>query len=173
MLPRFASSIVSALLISHPGAVFAQSILCIEEKSIGFNWVNGQWVQQVYSLEKYLLSRSVDASDPSVEYCMSALASLYRSTEIFETTSDELGRWGCYEIKDFGQASGFHDMCFETLNSDGEILELDCGDAIVFNIIPDGEFLRSQNYSAGQLFWADKSEKDSITLSVGKCNRVG
>jgi len=153
--------------------------LCIAEKSTGFNWKKGQWVEVTFRPEKYLVVkiplRDWDPNKYKEALLSKEPACLGKYLSYTQSKLKYYGgyrRFGCYNIRTFGSKYSIAGsrLCEESWDwSDETVLEKVRCESTYFK--PDGNFTRSSIHDN----LASKPEnnyKDSLSLSVGSCSVI-
>ena len=154
--------------VGSPEAVPSRyTILCQGEKSVGFNWRNGDWEQAQFKPESYLIQKT----EKSSLLCIADL--LPPQVDSFRTVKKV-----CLNIRKLGEdpASGLPTTCTEThYKAYGEFPAeewIDC-DVGLHHI----SFRRNGWFHAGSIQGdlSDKPKndyKDSLYVTVGKCTQL-
>ena len=165
---------INLAVIAQPvfGSKAGYSVICVEEKSTGFNWQNKSWVQANFKEETYIVSRIpvekyrtfVEARANDVYLCddRSNENSKYEKTEFINE---------CYSVTRIGQKPTVLDsnMCSEVWESK-RLVSVHCNkhsSKLIFQ--PTGNFIKQPWHSD---LLSDEQNKDSLALSVGKCTSI-
>jgi len=171
------------------------TLLCVDEKSTGFNWKKGDWHQtnfitgQKYIIKKHdkpLSSNSPGYVRNSTENRLCA----FNQRESREWTTS-VSQDGCYSIKEFGKETRMVDytICREDWSKDQQsklsLKEIFCKKRATNSewiISPNEWFHRSNMHSnldsdpKGFVLDGVKElpddYKDSLSISVGKCSEI-
>tara|TARA_X000000950_G_C13889236_1_gene650143 strand:+ start:1185 stop:1742 length:558 start_codon:yes stop_codon:yes gene_type:complete len=149
------------------------SVLCEEEKAIGFDWKNNKYVQSNYKTSKVILKKiSPKTKGLLGKICKSKLERFnkkYPWSFVFPR---------CYSFQYMGKKASFR-LCEEFYSRDNSKIEqISCGqinpgDMFEFNTFkfnPDGLFLSKPNDGSFDVD-SDTDYKDSFSISHGKCAR--
>ena len=154
-------------------------VICVEEKSTGFNWDADNWVQKNFKANKKIIIQKIDMDrfnglemDPNLtpKFCS-------------EPTPQSLaGGIGCYLFNEVGKKASIVDAgdCFELFDHSTNMPKyVDCrgGGSIQGHVVfkPDGDFVRFSNSTTVgyDISNVDTDEKrDSLTVTVGKCSAL-
>jgi hypothetical protein len=142
-------------------------ILCIGDKSIGFDWENNEWVKAQFTPEKYLIEK-LRIDDKSTPFC----AMKAGDDKPFRTDDYALER-GCYSVRTLGQKSypTPAKLCLEEWKKSGEewgLNSVSCHDSEYIQFKPEGAFILSM-WSAPHDLDDDAQQKDSKSITVGRC----
>jgi hypothetical protein len=176
------------LLLIYPTAGWAieenvtrfppSSVLCIDEKSTGFNWRDRGWHQTNFIASNKYIIRKLDIDkykDRTTEELLKN-QTFFCENPSFRASAEKgknFSGWvkSCYEIKDMGTPPSMVDaqMCTE-LWRDGRLQKISCQNhmpPLYFN--PEGSFIRFPWHTE-----VDKSldKKDSLAISVGSCSII-
>lgn len=142
--------------------------LCVSEKSTGFNWKSGQWVQANFRPDRKLLVQKLDLPKymdrPMQERPISCTAEAMQASDLFGFSK------GCYLIKDMGSPTNMFfdsEVCTEIVDSD-KLRMVQCK-KLTFH--PDGGYIELPWHSDISLK-PKEDYKDSLILSVGTCSRL-
>jgi hypothetical protein len=154
------------------------SVLCMDEKSTGFNWRDRGWVQTNFAANSRFIIRKLDIAKyqnkSTEEKWKNDVFFCENPTTAFTNEKDKKFNGvvkSCYEIKDMGSSATLTDsqMCSE-LWRDGQLQRISCRDhSPQFYFNPEGAFIRFPWHTD-----IDKSaaKKDSLALSVGSCSVI-
>jgi hypothetical protein len=153
-------------------------LLCIEEKSTGFNWKNGDWEQTIFRPRKLLVEKvKIEPIEPT--FPRSGLCALHVIGEPTELKADKKSQRisACYNLRALGNAFENFDtiQCIEHWKGTGNnqnLIDIQCN-GIVQNIVlkPTGWF-HAANVHDQLEDKTEKNKKASLTLSVGKCDII-
>ncbi len=165
---------INLVVIAQPvfGSKAGYSVICVEEKSTGFNWENKNWVQANFKPETYIVSRVpadkyrtlVEARANNVYLCEDN-SSEYQKYEKIEFIN------ACYSVTKIGQQPTFLDtnMCSELWESK-KLISVHCNKhSSKLTFRPTGNFIKQPWHTD---LSSDVPNKDSLTLSVGKCTSI-
>lgn len=154
-------------------ASYAQTFVCQDNGSTGFNWVNGTWVQQTYSLETYVI-RKAKSADILNSLCQIRSDDRNMNTVNPKESSFETS-YGCYFRAPIGESSQFSDLCLELKQNDA-LIRIDCNNEGVsgnsYSLIPNGEMVAVNRFSAPQQSPDPMESRDSLVITVGKCTQT-
>lgn len=173
------TSVVTALAAEKPDFPILKfkndneiSFLCIEEHSVGFAWKEKKWSPINYQPTKQLIKRfNTKNSDGACE----------RKLKGNPPTADDIKigfTKGCYNIREFGKEIWDLEslVCDERWEvgalGEYELMYVNCRQSI---FTPDIKFKPNGNFHASYVHSDlddDKTEKDSIYISVGKCSVI-
>lgn len=165
------SSLVS---IAQPslGSRSGYSAVCVEEQVTGFNWQNKRWVKANFQVETFIVSRIplekyksiVDARANTILLCSDKSGDNYSygNTDYVHE---------CYSVSKLGEKPSILDsnMCLEVWENK-KLQSVSCNNhssKLAFQ--PAGGFIKQPWHSDVRL---DEQQKDSLTLSVGKCTPI-
>ena len=172
--------ILIALLLSSAFYASAQNIdglnglkpftsLCIEDNAVGFNWRNGQWVNAVFAKGDKIIFEKIDyqKADSSNNFMEKPL--LCSQPKAHPVPNNFQLITACYSIRKFGDAKSMLNMndCYESYK-DGVLTGIQCKSEGHF--LPNGPFVKLPSHVSMDL--SNKSEKDSVVVSVGKCAAI-
>ncbi|MBQ0945136.1 hypothetical protein KAK07_17495 [Ideonella sp. 4Y16] len=142
--------------------------LCVAEKSTGFNWKSGQWVQANFKAERKLIVQKLDLdkyrTKPAHERPLAC------SDDAMNSYDSKVLSKGCYLIKEMGSPTFImfdSEVCIEAQVGD-RLQSVQCK-KLTFN--PDGAFIEYPWHS--DISPKPKDDyKDSLIVSVGTCSRL-
>lgn len=151
-------------------------VICIEEKSTGYNWKSGNWVQTNFIARDKFTIQKIDTNVLSKDsghhmFCGDGGDVLWKLSN------------GCYQFNELGEKPSALNTreCSENFHySSNDRGYIDCPGGVARNHIifkPDGEFVSfSSSFGVGMAIQdgsagSDKP-RDSITVSVGKCSVI-
>ncbi len=159
LLTLFLISAAHAEEVQDPETRFA--LLCAEDVSTGFNWVDGAWKQANFRVKQHLLKKV----DPA----------LHPECGIAKNDTNDLGGivvgQGCYEFNEVGQKTEAQ-ACNENWSKSGTLLRLTkvhCYGLANVDVGLNGVFVVTRVYAYDD---AQTDRRDSLALSVGKCSFV-
>ena len=183
---KLKSALAFSLLLAGTNSVAEEEeykALCIEEKSTGFNWINGGWKQVNFENEKYIVTKLKIYTDKSknptgCKHIAPKSINPDPLARIFSGLKGESGE--CINIRDFGEeySEVFNRTCEEHQVKDDSsrngylTIAIDCkafGQNFIFD--PDGKFHRTKihtNLSTDPI----NDYKDSLVISVGTCTKL-
>ena len=142
--------------------------LCVTDESTGFNWKDGDWVKANFKADKKVLVIKIDMAEnnakPKNERQLRCEAE-----RGFDEGFGSVINSACYLVKEMGHKPLPYDagMCAESFN-EGVLKSIECDH---FTFLPDGAFVQYSNSEDVSRFPKD-DYKDSIYVSVGKCNKI-
>jgi hypothetical protein len=142
--------------------------ICTPDKSTGFNWKSGQWVQANFLTDRKLLVEKLDLTKyknlPRIDSPISCIEAAQQSTGDPEITK------ACYLIRKLGTPAHVYEnaqSCTEYRNRN-QLLSIQCP-SITFH--PDGGYIELPWHADIRPKPPD-NYKDSLILSVGTCTRL-
>ena len=161
------ASIMALPALAQPPSIPVFKSICVTENETGFKWKSNRWAQTNYRAgDKYLVQKLDVAS-------FGGKPRLEKPISCNDNKPQSFGNWimisGCYLIKELGTEKSITmaETCDEHFTS-GSLLHIQCRD-ITFQ--PDGGYigLPARTSISPDL---NKTTKDSLVLSVGKCSRI-
>ncbi len=180
---RLALFLIPMLIFSTP--LFAEiktsniffTLMCISEKSTGFNWKQGDWKYANFKESKYIIEK-IEPEDihlisgkslPKSGFCQLNGKNDPQTLEILNTS------YGCYNLRRFGEPffNGNSKVCLEFWNGKGtnRVLEkVTCESSTnPITFAPDGWFHSATLHDYVEKSRPDNHDKDSLAIEVGKC----
>jgi len=157
-----------ALLILVPAPALGAVSLCVEQGSTGFDWVNGRWVKQNYSLDQHLV-RKVAPTEDIGKWCFERIQERGLNTQ---PMGDGWSN-GCYTINLVGEEPNYVDLCQEFWAGD-RLRYVACTTSIVpsYKFEPSGEFVIYRTFGAAYTPVDPAKDRDSLVLAVGSCSVI-
>ena len=149
------------------------SVLCEEEKAIGFDWKNNKYVQSNYKTKKVILKKI----SPKTKGILGEICEL-KLEEFSKKNPNSFAFPRCYSFQYMGEKAYFR-LCEEFYSRDySKIEQISCGqinprsmfEFNTFKFNPDGLFLSKPDDGSFDVD-SDTSYKDSFAISHGKCAR--
>jgi len=156
------------------------SLLCIEQKSTGFTWKDGKWLEQNFYPEKYIVKKitkkDMNKNDP-LDLDMACLESekVLKDPRILGNKKME---YSCYNIRDFG--TEYYDFtteaCAEFWAKDQDTSEYNLTtvacDNFSFSISEVPIQFQTGNLSSSLSQKPKKNYKESLYVSFGTCDQI-
>jgi len=140
--------------------------LCIEDKSTGFNWRNGDWHQTNFMPNKYIVKKvKIDPTPGSDTFqCYEDM----KGKKNLSFDGKKIYDYGCFNIRDYGDkfTAFYNQLCAQSYDDDENIKGVDCH---MMNFQPNGAFIKSR-FQSSLTSHPKNDYKDSLILSVGKCS---
>lgn len=151
--------------IQNRGQLF--KLLCIGEKSVGFDWSGKEWTVARFKPEKYVVEKM------PIDNKMTPFCTLTAPDDKGMVTEDYALQKGCYSIHEFGYKSYpmLSKLCLEEWRKIREKWTLElvfCNDEEYINLKPEGMFILSQ-WSAPHDLDEKADRKDLKSITVGRC----
>lgn len=167
--------IMLAGAVALPMQAEADSFLCIEDESIGYNWEGNKWVPQDFNEKRHIITDIPNNSDLVYQSCADAIKRKYGANEVFDIGNGNKGRRSCYNFNDFGGAASdvLSLECFEVLDAAGGLIYATCDSNVVtLRFMGDGKFFISYDDSAVDPYRKPGDTRTSLVMAVGKCSRI-
>jgi len=168
---RVLGAILMLAALSQPA--LAETSLCVDSGTTGFDWANGEWQQMNFETGSYLI-KEIAPEDP---IGLSCYASLFSERLRSETDGPvEFGpAWSCFGRTDVGTQMDETDVtrCRKFVVADGKNGSVNCTYAgvVEYQFQPTGEIVTTRTYAA-LLTPSATGSRDSLAISVGKCTVV-
>ncbi|RYA22484.1 hypothetical protein CRU96_12735 [Malaciobacter halophilus] len=136
------------------------TLLCVEDKSIGFNWQQKEWTQKNFRTKKYIVKKYNENE------CSAKRANKSSFLKWDDSRKTNL-RYGCYKVYRHGtKPYRAAEACFESwkkIKSKFTMTDIQCEN---FILKPNGKFVTST------LPATSEGSKVSMSLSHGKCSEL-
>jgi hypothetical protein len=144
--------------------------ICIEEKSTGFSWRQGNWAYSKFEPSKYLAVK-IDLSNLSEdEVALDNIACI----DVVKSKLRVVGNQGyapaCYNVRLVGDKMRTfeNEKCWEEWAVNGDKKSLKQISCKLFRFMPDGAFHAAHIHDS--LSPPQKDYKDSLSVSEGQCS---